>query len=179
MSLRSPGRFHSSLLLAAVVILAVIGTIAGCKTVSYKFNDTSIPPEIKIIKINYIENRAPYVNPQLSPQLTDRLRQKITSQTRLTQTNGDGADWEVSAEVRDYSFTTSAISNQQTTGSRITVSISMKVFEKAKGTTKDYSVSRNFDFSSSESIQQAEARLSKQMITDLTDDMFNRLFSNW
>ena len=41
---------------------------SGC----YSFKDVSIPPEVKTARVNYIENKAPYVNPQLSPQLTDR-----------------------------------------------------------------------------------------------------------
>ena len=40
-------------------------------------SDVSIPDSIKTVKINFIENKARYVNPRLSPTLTDKLRQKI------------------------------------------------------------------------------------------------------
>ena len=43
----------------------------------YSFADVSIPDSIKTIRVNFLENRAPYVNPQLSPALTDRVKQKI------------------------------------------------------------------------------------------------------
>ena len=36
----------------------------------YKFQDITIPDTIKTVKINFIENRATYVNPQFSPALT-------------------------------------------------------------------------------------------------------------
>ena len=71
------------------ILLLLLATIfySGC----YSFKDVSIPPEVKTVHVNYIENRATYVNPQLSPQLTDRLRQKINNQTRLTLIPGDDA----------------------------------------------------------------------------------------
>ena len=75
---------------------------SNCK-VSYGLHDVSIPDSIKTVKINFIENKARYVNPRLSPTLTDKLRQKIVGQTRLTQTNSDNADWEISGYISDYS----------------------------------------------------------------------------
>jgi hypothetical protein len=158
-------------------LFAALFLFAGCKV--YKFVDVAIPQDIKTIKINFIENKAPYINPQLSQRVTDRLRQKVLSQTRLSQTNADNADWEINGEIRDYSFSTSGISNQQTTNSRITVSIHITVNDHKNGKTDEYDVSRNFEFDSKLSLQQAEAALADNMIRDLTDDMFNRIFSNW
>ena len=83
-------------------MFAIMAVTFSCK-VHYGFKDITIPPDVKTIKVNFIENRAPYINPQLSPQLTDRLRQKIVSQTRLKQTNTDEADWDVAGTVTDYS----------------------------------------------------------------------------
>ena len=60
------------------LVLFVQILMTGC----YSFKDVSIPPEVKTVRVNYIENKASYVNPQLSPQLTDRLRQKINNQSR-------------------------------------------------------------------------------------------------
>lgn len=145
----------------------------------YKFRDVSIPQEVKTVKVNFIENRAPYVNPQLSPQLTDKLRQKIVSQTRLTQTNGDNADWEISGYVTDYSVSTSAISGQQSATNRLTVSVHVERYERKTDKTEKYDVSRNIEFPASQSLQQAEASQSTELIRILTDEIFNRIFSNW
>ena len=54
--------------------------LSGCGI--YSFKDAVIPDNIKTIKIGFIENKARYVNPQLAPQLTDKLLQKIISQTK-------------------------------------------------------------------------------------------------
>jgi len=160
------------------VILIIIAAAFSCK-VHYGLTDISIPPDINTVKVNFIENRAPYINPQLSPQLTDRLRQKIVSQTRLKQTNGDNADWDISGTITDYSFSTSGISNQQTTTNRINVTVHLTLNDQKSGKTKEYNVTRSFDFSSNQTLQQAESGLLPEMIKGMADDIFNQLFSNW
>ncbi|HET9825242.1 MAG TPA: LPS assembly lipoprotein LptE, partial [Chitinophagaceae bacterium] len=95
----------------ASALCALVFTNSQCR-VSYGLRDVSIPDSIKTVKVNFIENKARYVNPTLSPTLTDRLRQKIVSQTRLVQTNSDNADWEISGYVNEYSVSTSGISQQ-------------------------------------------------------------------
>jgi hypothetical protein len=168
------------LLWVAVIAVAAVVMItgnSGCKI--YRFKDVSIPDSIKTVKVNFIENRARYVNPQLSPQLTDKLRQKIVNQTRLTQTNGDEADWEISGAVTDYSVSTAAISNQQNATDRLTVSVTVTLYDRLANKSKDYNVSHSFDFSASLTLQQAETQLSDEIIRNLTDEIFNQLFSNW
>jgi Lipopolysaccharide-assembly len=145
----------------------------------YKFKDVSFPDSIKTFKVNPIENRATYVNTQLSPQLTDKLRRKIISQTKLKQTNGDNPDWEISGTITDYSFSTSGISNQQTASNRLNVTVHIIRSDLKSGDSKEYNVTRNFDFPASQSLQQAESSLLNDMIRGLSDDIFNQLFSTW
>ena len=120
-------------LLPFICTLCVIAfTNSNCK-VSYGLRDVSIPDSIKTVKINFIENKARYINPRLSPTLTDRLRQKIVGQTRLTQTNSDNADWEISGYVSDYSVSTSGISQQQSSINRLNVSVHITLFNRKGG----------------------------------------------
>lgn len=158
-------------------ILALSLALPSCGI--YKFKDVSIPPEIKTVKVNYIENRARYINPQLSPRLTDKLRQKIVGQTRLTQTNNENVDWEITGFITDYSFSTSAISNQQVANNRLTVSVHVSLNNRKEDKITEYDVSRSFEFKGNQSFQQAENALGDEMIRTLTDEIFNRLFSNW
>ena len=173
-----PSIKKTSLKVLSLVVVSIITAVFGCK-VHYGLKDITIPPDVNTVKVNFIENRAPYVNPQLSPQLTDKLRQKIVSQTRLKQTNGDNADWDISGTITDYSFTTSGISNQRTTTSRINVAVHLTLLDQKSGKTKEYNVTRSFDFSSTQSLQQAEAGLLPEMIKGMADDIFNQIFSNW
>lgn len=160
---------------------AAIALLAGCKTVRYRFNDAAVPTHVKTIKIRQIENKANYVNPTLSQRLTDRVRQKITSQTRLTQVNieNPNADWDVTGVITSYSFTTSGISQGQEATNRLTITIQITRVDQTNDESKEYTVSRNFDFRSTLSIQQAESALADEIIRGLSDDIFNRLFSDW
>ena len=158
----------------AVAILSSAILFSGC----YSFQDVSIPPEVKTIRIQYIENRAPYINPQLAPQFNDRLKQKITNQTKLTVVQSDNAHYDVSGTITNYSPSTAGISNQQAATNRLTVSIKITL-KNEKGEIKNYDVSRNFDFSANLTIQQAEASLNENRIRSMVDETFNRIFSNW
>lgn len=165
-------------LIALIVALAFVSTMStSCG--AYSFSGASVPDSIKTIRINFIENKARYVNPQLSPRLTDKVKQKVNSQTRLTQTNGDNAHYEISGYISDYSISTSAISNQQTVSNRLTVGVHITVNNTLAGKTDEYDVSRSFEFSGTATFQAAEAGLMEEMIRGLTDDIFNRIFSNW
>ena len=165
-------------LLLVPCALFLVPSFSSC-SFKYGFKDVSIPDTIKTVKVLYIENKARYINPQLSPRLTDKLRQKIVSQTKLSQTNSDNADWEISGYITDYSFSTSAISGQQVANNRLTVGLHITLNNRKADDIKDYDVSRNFEFKGNQSFQQAEASLLDEMIRTLTDEIFNKLFSNW
>ena len=153
--------------------------LTSCKI--YRFRDVSIDPNIKTVKVNYIESRGRgTLNPVLSPQLSERLRQKITSQTRLTQVQNDNANLEISGNVTDYSVTTSGISQQQAASNRLTVSVHINVKNRVDDKKSfEADVSRNFDFSASLSLDQVQAQLTGTIVQNLTDEIFNRIFSNW
>jgi hypothetical protein len=164
-----------------IIFFSLLGAIAIASCGVYSFNDASVPKEVKTVRIQYIENRARYINPQLSPQLTDRLRTKITNQTRLTPVQSEtDAHYDIGGWVSDYTVTTSGISNQQAATNRLTVTIHI-VFQNRLDATKNFEadVSRNFDFSANLSLNQAEAQLGEAIVRNMTDEIFNRIFSNW
>jgi Lipopolysaccharide-assembly len=165
------------LLLLPLAIALGLTPLTGCGV--YRFTDASVPDSIKTIKVNFIENKASYINPQLSPRLTDKLRQKIIAQTRLTQTNRDNADWEITATITQYIFSTSAIAGQQASNNRLTVGVQIVLFDRTANETRRFDVSRSFEFKGTLSFQAAEASLGEEMTRTLTDDIFNKLFSNW
>jgi hypothetical protein len=155
--------------------------INSCKI--YSFKNVSIPKEVKTIRVAYIENKANFIDPQLSPQLTDKLKQKINNQTSLTQVQ-DGGDYDVSGYVSSYNISTSGVSNSQAATNRLTVSVHIifknKLTDQKIGTPDfEDDVSRNFDFSASLTITDAEAQLTPTIVSNMTDEIFNRIFSNW
>jgi len=169
--------YKKRFLLKLGILLFSLSAIQG--TCRYSLKDVSIPADIKTVRVFYIENKARYINPQLSPKLSDKLRQKIINQTRLSQTNND-ADFEISGYVSDYSVSTSGISQKQVASNNLNVTVHV-IFKNKKDEKKNFEadITRNFPFSASKSLTQAETELNEQMITSLTDEIFNRIFSNW
>jgi Lipopolysaccharide-assembly len=159
------------------LLLAILFGVQG--TCRFSMKDVSIPPDVKTVKVNYIENRARYINPLLSPSLTDKLKQKIINQTRLNQTNGE-ADYEISGTITDYSQSTSGISNQQVASNNLNITVHIE-FRNRLDEKKNFEadITRNFPFAASLSLPQAEAQLKDQILNNLSDEIFNRIFSNW
>lgn len=146
----------------------------------YKFNDASIDPDIKTVKIGYIDNKARYINPQFSAKLTDKVQQKIVSATKLTRTNSDDADYVINGVVTTYDGSqTVGVSSLQANTNRLTVSVHMTWRNNKTNKTEEFDVSRSFDYPASQSFTVAEAQLVDEVVKNITDDIFNRIFSNW
>jgi hypothetical protein len=177
-------RITKHFLLPLILIAAV--AVAGFSSCGiYSFADVSIPDSIKTVRINFFENRAQYVNPQLSPTLTDRVRQRILNQTKLSQTNSDNAHYDITATITQYSVSTSGISagtnnTRQASMNNLTVGVTVTLRNNLSGgDPQEFPISRSFPFAASLSLQAAESQLLDEMVRNLTDDIFNRLFSNW
>src|SRR5436305_12858773 len=141
-----------------LVGFAVVLMASGC--LHYTLKDTVISKDVKTIRVNFIENKARYVNPQLSPQLTDRLRQKINNQTSKTLIQGDSPDLDISGVITDYSFTTAAIADNRSATNRLNITVHIKLINRLdEKKSKESDVTRSFDFDASVSVQQAEAAL--------------------
>ena len=165
-------------LIAAVSLLLFTLSFATCK---YSTKDTApIPPEIKTFRVNYLENKARYVNPQLTPAITEKLKQKIIGQTRLRQTNNDDAHYDISGYLSDYSVTTTGISGQTASTNRLNVTFHL-IFKNTLDSKKDFEadVTSNYDFSAQLTLPQAESQLSDEIVKNVTDAIFNKIFSNW
>jgi hypothetical protein len=118
----------------------------------------------------------------VTPALTERLRLKIQNQTKLTNTNSENAHYNITGYIADYSVTTTGVTStngqQQSSLNRLTVRVHLSL-SKFGNTPEEIDVSRSFDFSAQQSLQAAEATLLEEMIRNLTDEIFNRIFSNW
>lgn len=167
------------LLLPALGLL--IMTVFNFATCKYSFKDTSpIPEEVKTFRVNYFENKSRYVNPQLSPQLTEKMKEKVISNTRLRQTNDDNAHYDISGYISEYNVTTSGISANNASTNRLSVSFHL-IFKNTLDEKKNFEtdLSNNFDFPATQTLEQAQTRLFPEIIKNIVDGIFNKIFSNW
>jgi len=167
-------------LFALLSFLLITFSFATCK---YSFKDTApIPANIKTFRVNLFQNKARYVNPTIAPQLTEKLRQKIISQTRLRETKNDDANYDISGYVSDYSVTTSGVAGQQAGTNRLNVTFHLifkNTVDPDPAKSFDADLTTNYDFPATQTLQQAESSLMDKILKNVTDAIFNKIFSNW
>jgi hypothetical protein len=171
---------NSRSLWSVVCGLLIIATcnFATCK---YGFKDLGgLPTEVKTFRVNYFENKAEYKNPQLSPAVTEKLKQKIIGTTRLRQTNDDDAHYDISGYVSRYYTSTTGISGNTTSLNRLTAEFHL-IFKNTLDEKKNFEadVSYSVDFDANLSLSQVEQTKGDEIVRNLTDAIFNKIFSNW
>ena len=165
-------------LFAISLLLLTTCCFATCK---YGFKDAApIPIEVKTFRVNYFENRADYKNPQLSPQITEKLKQKIISTTRLRQTNDADAHYDISGFVSGYYTSTTGITANNTSLNRLTATFHL-IFKNTLDEKKDFEadVTYSVDFDANLSLSQVEQSKGDEISKNLTEAIFNKIFSNW
>lgn len=173
------------LFFGAVTCFFVTGlalSFSSCGIYSFSEKGTVID-SARTVRVAPFENKAPYVNPQITPALTERLRQKILNQTKLTNTNNENAHYNITGYIADYSVSTTGVSTNptgqnQASQNRLTVRVHMSL-SRFGNTPEEFDVSRSFDFSAQRSLQAAEAELLDEIVRNVTDEIFNHIFSNW
>lgn len=165
-----------------LVLLSALSFICAFATCKYSTKDTApIPADVKTFKVNYFENKARYINPQIAPRLTEAVKQKIISQTRLRQTNDEG-DYDISGYLSDYSVTTSGVANQSAGTNRLNVTFHLifrNTIDPDPKKSFEADITTNYDFNAGLSLPEAEAQLAEKIIKNVTDGIFSRIFSNW
>ena len=146
----------------------------------YSFTGTSIQPDVKTITIPYVEYKALRVNPSLSNDLTEALKEKFRKLTTLEEVDEDG-DLELVCEVSGYDVKATAVTaNEQASQNRLTVTVKVE-FSNKKYPEDD--VNKTFsayeDFDAMQSLDAVEAGLCETIIEKLVEDIFNATVAQW
>ena len=163
---------------ASLIVTAFL--LGGCSIVKYSFSGTSIQPDVKTVTINYFEYKALKVNPSLSNDLTEAMKDKFRKLTKLEQVDMDG-DLELQGAVTGYEVRASAVTaNEVAAQNRLTVSVSLK-FMNRKYPEEDFekSFSAYSDYDSTNSLDAVEATLCEEIVEKLVEDMFNASVAQW
>lgn len=145
----------------------------------YSFTGAAI--EGKTINIHFIENNARNAVPTLSPAFTQKLRQRIISQTSLSQLNNDLTDYDITGTITNYDISIAAVVGTETSSkNRLTITANI-VFVNRKNEKLNFTqnFSRFADFNASQNIQSVESQLIGDISDQLVDDIFNKCFVNW
>lgn len=144
----------------------------------YSFTGASV--EGKTINIHFIENKAANAVPTLSASFTNKLRNRILSQTSLAQLNNDKTDYSIQGEITQYDVSVAAINADAAAKNRLTIAVNIQ-FENTLNPKANFTqtFTRFADFPSSQNIQSVETQLIATISEQLADDIFNKAFVNW
>lgn len=160
----------------AIALTAAIVRSCGI----YSFSGTSIQPDVKSVTINYFEYKALKVNPSLSNDLTEAIKDKFRKLTKLEQVDIDG-DLEISGAVTGYDVKAMAVTASEVAAqNRLTISVKIN-FTNRKYPEDDFekSFSAYSDYDSTSSLDAVEATLCEEIIEKLVEDIFNASVANW
>jgi len=162
-----------------ILSLLICSAFAGCK-LNYSFTGGSVDPKIKSISILTFPNVAPIIQPTLSQSLTEALRDKFSSQTKLTLVTKDG-DLNIEGSITGYATTPEAIQGNETAAlNRLTITINVKFTNKIDEKMNfEQSFSRFEEYHSNVSLAAVELSLIKDIDDELVDDVFNKAVVNW
>lgn len=163
-----------------MLAMSVTLLLGGCSIVNYSFSGTSIQPDVKTVTINYFDYKALKVNPNLSNDLTEALKDKFRKLTKLEQVEMDG-DLDLQGEVTGYEVRAAAVTaNEVAAQNRLTVTVKLK-FTNRKYPEDDFekSFSAYSDYDSTNSLDAVESTLCQEIIDKLVEDMFNASVAQW
>ncbi|MBQ2913286.1 MAG: hypothetical protein IJE52_06325 [Bacteroidales bacterium] len=158
--------------------VVLVSLLAACGI--YKFNDTSIAPDVYTISVYNIDNRAMKVNPTLSNTLTVALQDQYRKLTKLEMLE-DGGDLEVSGYIASYDVTPTAVTSDEVAAqNRLTITVKI-TFKNNKHPEEDFekSFAAFQDFDSTISLDAVEAQLVDEIVEILVEDIFNATVANW
>jgi len=163
-------------------VIIVLSLLSSC----YTLKNTAIPPDLKTINVQFFENNAPLVVNNLSQTFTEAIKERIRTQSRLSIVRNEG-DVIMSGAIVGYQIAPVSIeaTNNSTApiadANKLSITVRVKcVYEKDK---KD----KNLNFEESMTrfanyrgdINSQEQNLIQEITKQLTEDIFNRAFSNW
>lgn len=170
---------NPNILMIAVMLIAALAATA-CGFVKYSFSGTSIQSDVKTVTINYFEYKALRVNPSLSNDMTEALKDKFKKLTRLEEVDIDG-DLEIIGEITGYDVKATAVTaNEVAAQNRLTVTVKI-YYTNRKYPEDDFE--KNFsayaDYDSTQSLDSVEGTICEEIIDKIIEDIFNATVANW
>jgi outer membrane lipopolysaccharide assembly protein LptE/RlpB len=166
-------------IISSVIIVLSFGLLSSC----YTLRNEAIPTELKTLNIQFFENNAPLVVNNLSQIFTEALKERVRTQSRLSLVRGE-ADATLSGSIIGYTIapvSIEATSNNTAPiadANRLSITVKVKfVYDKDKKINFEESMTRFANYRGD--INSQEQKLIQEITKQLTEDIYNKAFSNW
>lgn len=158
------------------VVIVVTTALQGC----YSLNGISISSTTETYHVAQFEVNTPESPAELGQQFSELLKQKVNSQTRLAF-DDENPDVEFTGAIVSFTVTPeSANADNRSDLSRLTVSISVDYVDTV---TEKNSYTMRFTefelFDSSVNLFDVQEQLLADIFERISEDAFNKAFSNW
>lgn len=162
-----------------IILLAYIIVSQSCK-VNYTLSGASIAPEVETVSVQHFVNRAPLGVANMEQYITNELKDKFKSQTRLTTVN-DAGDLNFEGEIVDFSTKPMAITQNETAAqNRLTIAVRVKFTNEVEPKYNfDQTFSQYEDYDSDQDLASVEQELMEKIVEKLIEDIFNKSVVNW
>ena len=162
------------------VLTACLLLLSSC-SISYKFNGANINYQTThSISIADFPNNAPMVNPTLSNNLSEGIRDIYQRQTRL-EVLRKGGDLELEGEIVGYDITQGAISaDSYASESKLTIRVAVRFNNNIypeESFEKTYSAYRTFD--ANLLLSDVQDEICDLIITEIAENIYNDTVAKW
>lgn len=162
----------------AYISFVFLTTLLSC---SYSLNSAAIDyNKIQTITIDDFPSYAALASPMLSQKFTEDLKNTFASQTRLTFVKNNG-DVQFKGKIVGYKTSPIAIGQNETAAqTRLTITVQVK-YTNTKDESQNFeqNFSQYADYDNSKNFSSIEDDLIDEIDKKLTQDIFNKAFSNW
>lgn len=168
-------------LIKIFIVSIFIGLIFTACRISYSLTGGTLSPKVKTFSVQFFQNRAPLVNPNLSNQFTEALKEKFRSQTTLDEIVDGEGHLNFEGEIIGYSTKALDIkAGEIAATNRLTVTIKVRFTNEIESENDfDKSFSAFQDFDSTKQLSDVEAELLENILEQIVDDIYNEAVVNW
>jgi len=162
--------------------IAALLILTSCWPSSVSFKDSgSMPEEWKSFTVEMIENKAPNCPLNYGPILTEVLKDGIQNNTRLLLNTDGAGELIISGGITTYNVAPIAIQeNDNATQNRLTIRVQFEILINTSEKDKvSFSASRFADFDSNVNLASIESQLIEDINSQISQDLINKLLSNW
>ena len=176
---RRMGHLSKCIFLAGVYLCFFL-SLTGC-SVSFKMNGANINYQTThSVSVADFPNNAPLVNPTLSNNLSEAIRDLFARQTRL-QVLRKGGDLEIEGTIIGYDLTQGAISvDSYASESKLTIRVQVHFTNNVnpeESFDKTYVAYQTFD--ASRMLTEVQDELCEVIITEIAESIYNDTVAKW
>lgn len=145
----------------------------------YSLKSGQLTPDVKTATVHYISNQAITVNPALSQQFTEALRNKLINESSLKLID-KGGDLDFSGSITDYIINAVGRSGNQASGSQLIMTVKIEYTNNKKVNEKwNQSFTKSINFDASQNFASVESALVAELNRQIVDDIYNKSIVNW